>query len=161
MPNTNDSPPSTGQHYAKILVPLDGSNWAEQAIPHAREIARNHGAELLLLTAYQKPMHEYQDQMELAQATSISDQIKARADNYMIGLRNELRAESVNASYVIVEGKPAAAAICDFVAEEGIDLIVLSTHGKTGLARFLFGSVTQKVIQQVRCPVMLIRPDQG
>ncbi len=149
---------SNAQGYKKILVPVDGSDWAERAIPHASRIARNNNAELILLTAYQKPMAEYQDQMALANVTEISDQIRERARNYMLGLRNELRAEGVNASYVIVEGKPPAETICDFVEEEGIDLVVMSTHGRTGLARFLFGSVAQKVLQTVRVPVMLVRP---
>lgn len=151
---------SMSQTYKKILVPVDGSDWAERAIPHASQIARNHNAELVLLTAYQKPMHEYQDQMALANVTPISDQIRDRARNYMQGLRNQLRIEGVNASYVIVEGRPPAETICDFVDDEGIDLVVMSTHGRTGLARFLFGSVTQKVLQTVRVPVMLIHPDQ-
>ena len=69
--NASTGGASTGQRYKKILVPLDGSNWAEQAIPHAREIARNHSAELILFVAYQKPMHEYQDQMALASRSGI------------------------------------------------------------------------------------------
>lgn len=151
---------SMAQNYKKILVPLDGSDWAEKALPHASRIARNHGAELVLLTAYQKPMHEYQDQMALANVTEISDQIRGRANNYMVGLRNNLRSEGLKVSYVIVEGRPPAVTICDFVEEEGVDLVIMSTHGRTGLARFLFGSVAQKVLQTVRVPVMLIRPDQ-
>lgn len=148
------------QNYKKILVPVDGSDWAEKAIPHASRIARNHGAELVLLTAYQKPMHEYQDQMALANVTEISDQIRDRAQNYMVGMRNNLRSEGLKVSYIIIEGRPPAESICDFVEEEGVDLVVMSTHGRTGLARFLFGSVAQKVLQTVRVPVMLIRPDQ-
>ncbi|GAB4575323.1 MAG: universal stress protein [Anaerolineae bacterium] len=156
----SSSAASSPQTYRRILVPLDGSDWSESAIPHAIQIARSHDAEIILLTAYQKPMHEYEDQMALANVTQISDQIRDRARNYMMARRNELRAQGVNASFIIVEGKPPADAICEYVEQENIDLVIMSTHGRTGLARFLFGSVAQKVLQAVRVPVMLIHPDQ-
>jgi nucleotide-binding universal stress UspA family protein len=60
----------------------------------------------------------------------------------------------------MVEGGGVAPAICDFVENENVDLIVMSTHGRSGLLRFLFGSVTHKVIQAVRVPVLLVRPDE-
>ncbi len=150
----------TQTDYTKILVPLDGSGWAERAVPHAAEIARNHDAELVLLHVYQPPMAEYVDQIALAGVTEIADQIRERAESYLVGLRNQLRQQGINASYAVVEGGKPAAVICDFVRDEGIDLVVMSTHGRTGLARFLFGSVAQKVLQSVRVPVMLIRPDE-
>jgi nucleotide-binding universal stress UspA family protein len=146
--------------YSKILVPLDGSTWAERALPHASRIARNHNAELVLLTVYQMPMRDYTDQMALAGVTEISDQLHERAKNYVTSQRNKLRNEGVNASYVLIEGGSPADKICDFVASEDIDLVVMSTHGRSGLARFLFGSVAQKVMQAVRVPVMLIRPEE-
>jgi nucleotide-binding universal stress UspA family protein len=147
------------QPYKKILVPLDGSEWAERALPYAGDIARTHDAELVLLTVYKRPMNDYADQMELASVTEISDQIRERAKNYMVSLRNQLRAEGINVSYIIVEGGTPAETICDYAANEDVDLVVMSTHGRTGLARFLFGSVAHKVLQKVRVPVMLIRPD--
>lgn len=146
--------------YSKILVPLDGSTWAERAIPHAARIARDNNAELILFTVYQLPMREYMDQMALAGVTEISNQIRERAVNYMTSQRNKLRNEGLNASYQLVEGTSPAEKICDFVSAEGVDLVVMSTHGRTGLARFLFGGVAQKVMQAVRVPVMLIRPDE-
>lgn len=147
--------------YHKILVPLDGSGWAERAVPHAARLARNHDAELMLLHVYQPPMHDYADQMALAGVSDIADQVRERAEQYLIGLRNELRQQGVNAQYIIIEGRSPAATICDFVRDEGIDMVVMSTHGRTRLARFLFGSVAQKIIQSVRVPVMLIRPGEA
>lgn len=147
--------------YNRILVPVDGSRWGERALPHAAKIARNHDAELILLTVYKLPMVEYEDQMTLAGATPISDQIRERAVNYMTSVRNQLRQEGVNATYIIVEGTSPAEEIRKYVEAEDIDLVVMSTHGRTGLARFLFGSVANKVLQTVRVPVMLIRPDEA
>ncbi len=146
--------------YRKILVPLDGSGWAERAIPHAMHIARSQGARLILLHVYRPPMYEYIDQIALAGVTEIADQIRERAESYLLGLRNELRQQGLNADYVILEGLSPAAAIADFVKTEGVDLVVMSTHGRTGLARFLFGSVAQKIVQSVSVPVMLVRPDE-
>ena len=50
--------------------------------------------------------------------------------------------------------------LCDYINQEEVDLVVMSTHGRSGLARFLFGSVAQKVMQGVEAPVMLVRPDK-
>ncbi|MBN1963426.1 MAG: universal stress protein, partial [Anaerolineae bacterium] len=97
----------------------------------------------------------------LAGVSEIADQIRERMEHYLIGLRNEQRRQGVNAQFVIVDGISPAASVCDFVQGEGIDMIVMSTHGRGRLARFLFGSVAQKVIQSVRIPVMLIRPDEA
>lgn len=146
--------------YRKILVPLDGSGWAERAIQHAVQIARHHEAELVLLHVYQPPMREYADQMILAGVSELANQIRDRAEQYLIALRNQLRQEGVNANYVVIEGISPAGAIADFVKSEEVSLVVMCTHGRSGLARFLFGSVAQKVLQEVRVPVMLIRPDE-
>ncbi len=145
--------------YHKILVPLDSSDWAERALPHATQAARLHNAEVILLTAIKPSMHNYSDQMALAGVTEISDQIKPGAESYLKGLRYQLRKEGVMARCVIVEGDDPARAICTVARQEAVDLVVMSTHGRKGLARLLYGSVAYQIMRKLRVPVMLVRPE--
>lgn len=61
----------------------------------------------------------------------------------------------------VIEAVGIASQICDYVKEENADLVVMSTHGRSGISRFVFGSVAHKVMQAVDVPVLLIRPDKG
>jgi nucleotide-binding universal stress UspA family protein len=147
--------------YQRIVVPLDGSRWSESAIPRAAELARVHDAELVLLHVYQPRGGDYAGQWALAGQQQIADQAYEQMQEQLIALRNSLRQEGLRAREVIIRGGNPAQAICDYVeTEEGISLVVMSTHGRTGLARWLMGSVAQQVIKNARCPVMLVQPDK-
>lgn len=147
--------------YQKVIVPLDGSRWSESAIPRAAEIARVHDAELILLHVYQSRSGDYAGQWALAGQQEIAEQTFDQASEALIGMRNRLRQEGVRAREVILRGGSPAQTICDFVeSEEGMSMIVMSTHGRTGIARWLMGSVAQSVIKNARCPVTLVHPDK-
>lgn len=147
------------RRYKKILVPLDGSGWAQRAIPHAVEIARFNDGQLVLLHVFRSPLYEYADQLVLAGQDEQINQLREHMRQYLTGLRDELEKEKVNVEVQFLEGSGVAGLICDYVKNEDIDLIVMSTHGRSGLARFLFGSVANQVMQGVRVPVLLVRPD--
>ena len=145
--------------YQKIIVPLDGSGWSESAIPRASEIARVHDAELILLHVYQPKGSDYADQWALAGQHQIAAQAYDEVKDRLVSLRNALRQQGLRAREVLIRASNPAQAICEFVeSEDGISLVVMSTHGRTGLARWLMGSVAQKVIQNGRCPVKLVHP---
>jgi nucleotide-binding universal stress UspA family protein len=148
--------------YHTIVVPLDGSKWSESAIPKATELARTHHAELVLLHIYQSPVSSYADQVALAGQQEMADQAYAQMREQLVSLRNRLRQEGLRAREQLIRGTNPAQAICDFVeAEEGITMIVMSTHGRTGLSRWLLGSVAQKVMKETRYPVTLVHPDKS
>jgi len=143
----------------KIVVPLDGSKWSESAIPKAVEIARQHGAELVLLHVYQSPVRSYADQIAVAGQLLLADQPFEQVRDQLTALRNRLRQEGVRAQVQIVRSNNPAQAICEFAeSEEGISMVVMSTHGRTGLSRWLLGSVAQRVMKDLRCPVTLVNP---
>jgi nucleotide-binding universal stress UspA family protein len=147
--------------YQRIVVPLDGSKWSESAIPRATELARIHDAELTLLHVYQSKSADYAGQWVLAGQQQIAEQSYEQMADQIIALRNRLRQEGLRAREVLIRGGNPAQVICDFVeAEEGISMIVMSTHGRTGLSRWLMGSVAQTVIKNARSPVTLVRPDR-
>jgi nucleotide-binding universal stress UspA family protein len=146
--------------YHKIVVPLDGSGWATRAVSHAARIAKNNDAELILLHVYHSPLAEYRDSLSLANQTTLIDQERERIKNHLISLRTDLRSQGVKVRGHIIDGRDPAINIVKYVLSEGADLVVMSTHGRTGLARFIFGSVAHKVMQSLAVPVLLVRPDQ-
>lgn len=146
--------------YQKIVVPIDGSGWSERAIPHAADIARNNDAEIILLHVFRTPASEYTDQIALGGGDEQVQQMRDQFKQKMVSLRNQLRAEGVKARCQFIEGAGVAPLICDYINDEGVDLVVMSSHGRSGLSRFIFGSVAHKVMQDVSIPVMIVRPDK-
>src|SRR5687768_16153710 len=117
------------KRYKKIVVPLDGSGWAQRAVPHAVDIARANESELILLHVFRPPAAEYIPEIALAGQDEQIQQMREQIKQYLIGLRSELRGEHLTVRTQMVEGVGVAHLICDFVNHEGIDLIVMSTHG--------------------------------
>ncbi len=151
---------SSNGRYKKILVPLDGSGWGARAVPHAVDLARANGAELILLHVFRPPASEYTDQIALAGQEGQIQQMREAMKQYLIGVRSELRGEDIEVRCQVIEGMGVASLICDYIRDEGIDLVVMSTHGRGGIRRFLFGSVTHKVMEAAEVPVLLIHPDK-
>jgi nucleotide-binding universal stress UspA family protein len=151
--------------FNRILVPLDGSTLAERAIPHAEQFARIFGASIILLQVLE-PTSYHENPKAL---DPLSWQIrKAEADVYMQGIaartrenlgENALTSEDRKKSrvdYSIREGKTAEN-IVDFAHAENVDLLVISTHGSSGLSRWNISSVTQKVINLIYLNVLVVR----
>jgi len=151
---------SSPGRYKKIVVPLDGSGWAARAVPHAVDIARANGSELILLHVFRPPAAEYTDQIALAGQEGQIQQMREAMKQYLIGVRSELRAEDIQVRTQVIEGMSVANIICDYINDEGVDLVVISTHGRGGIRRFLFGSVASKIMECARVPVLLIHPDK-
>lgn len=142
----------------RILVPLDGSDLAEKALPQAQALARDNDAEILLLRAIE-PLTDREVATIFVNWES-SDAVYAHrqtaAERYLGEVQAELRATGVSSSVLVDEGH-AADLILDTVEAEDIDLIVMSTHGRSGLARWVYGSVADKVLHEAICPLLLIR----
>lgn len=147
--------------FNRILVPLDGSTLAERAIPHAEQFARIFESNILLLqvldpTSY----HEFPDSVD-----PLSWQIrKTEADMYMSGIAARIRKdlgervgeEKSRVGYSIQEGKTAEN-IVNYAHNAEADLLIICTHGSGGLSKWSISSVTQKVINLIYLPVLLIR----
>jgi nucleotide-binding universal stress UspA family protein len=151
--------------FTRILVPLDGSSLAEGAIPHAELFARIFGASIYLLRVLE-PISYHENP---AAVDPLRWQLhKAEADAYMQGIANTVRKnlgeksmvdeaeKKSRVEYFVREGK-AAENIVDFAHTENIDLLVISTHGSSGLSRWTISSVTQKVINLIYLPVLIVR----
>jgi nucleotide-binding universal stress UspA family protein len=154
--------------YAKVLVPLDGSEVSEQALAHAQSVARAFGARVYLLQVISLS-HEYEavrgggdeslTALEYARDTAreITAARQTRAEAYLAAMATRLEETGIQVDTSVRQGS-ALDNITDFVEVTGIDLIVMSTHGRGGLQRLLVGSVTDRVIRSSHVPVLAIPP---
>lgn len=129
---------------ANVLVPLDGSQLAERAIPYAATLARAAQARLRLL-------HVMPDTPAAAASGKELD-VAARLEM----LAGQLRARDVQATAHTVTGESPATAIVHAASDPPADVVVMSTHGRSGIGRWLYGSVAEAVLQQLDVPVLLI-----
>lgn len=145
--------------YTRILVPLDGSALAERAVSHASKIARAMGAELILAQFVQPPLGGAPEAGQSEEVRAIRD-AGAEANAYLAGIAGRLSGEGCNSVRVeIREGAPAEG-ILGLAHNDDVDLIVMCTHGRTGLSKMLMGSVAEKVMLTTKRPVMLVKPER-
>jgi nucleotide-binding universal stress UspA family protein len=145
--------------YRKILLPLDGSAIAAQALPHAQELASQAGAELVLLQVIPEPNDALgiTPEFQITQPGIVREQAQLdHAGRQLQRLADDLALHKIPARVMLDVGEPATK-ILDYASAHDIDLIVMSTHGRTGLARWTYGSVASKVISAAPCPVLLVR----
>ena len=132
--------------YEKILVPLDGSELAEVALPYAEELAGRLGSEVTLIYVSDSADDQYQYMQKMVEAT------KYGAERYL----EKAEGKSIKVEPVILVGHPAEQ-IVDYADKEDIGLIVMATHGRSGIRRWALGSVADKVVRATKRPVVLIR----
>ncbi len=144
--------------YTKILVPLDGSALAERAIQHAVEVARGTGAEIVLLQAVQAPLGKAPEAGQSEEIASIREAVQ-QASAYLEVVASKLVKEGVKVRTVVTDGA-ADSSILAFAHNENVDLLVMSTHGRTGLSKAVMGSVAERVTLATKRPVMLVKPER-
>jgi MFS family permease/nucleotide-binding universal stress UspA family protein len=138
----------------RILVPLDGSETSEAVLAHARKLAKADGSELVLLQVANSTAEIFNDP---AIAADDLQSVASADKSYMEGLLARLKSEGVLASVEIRQG-PIAETILDVAVEMKVDMIAMSTHGRTGLQKLLMGSITEWMIKNSPVPVLVIRP---
>lgn len=144
--------------YAKILVPLDGSALAERAVHHAVEIASGKDTEIILLQVIHDPLAEVPEAGQEAELKAATEAVNiAKAYLNMVAAR--VQKEGVKVRSVVLEGTPDGA-ILGFAHDEEVDLLVMSTHGRTGFSKAIMGSVAEKVALTTRRPVVLVKPER-
>lgn len=145
--------PVVPQH---LVIPLDGSKFAEEALPLAEALCRAYGARLTLLSRVKvggllRALPGVAAQRRLAKAGHIG----RRA--YLLRTARQLRGSGIEVDYTVGTGK-VADLINALVADQGVDMVVTSTHGRSGVHRLLIGSVAMSITQAVNQPVVLVRP---
>ncbi len=136
--------------FGTILVPLDGSDLAEAILPQVGDLARAHGAELLLLRVALAHAVPGTDPTE-GQARAVQE-----AEQYLAALASDLKGKGLRVSSVVRYGQ-AANEILAHADAHNVDLIAMSTHGRTGVGRWVLGSVAEKVLRAAKTPLLLVR----
>jgi len=138
----------------RILVPLDGSKVSEQALARARSLASATESEIVLLTAIAR-----QERWANADTPTWEAEEEATATGYLDVLKRELHDAGIRVSARVVWGRPADV-IRQVADEANASLIVMTTHGRSGVARLLIGSVADNVLRTAERPLMLVRAQQ-
>jgi len=134
--------------YSKIIVTLDGSVYAERALPHAEALAKGLSVKLVLLQVV--PYPTVQDQ-------AVEGDWAKEDRDYMGGLSEGLKSRGVDTEIEVLWG-PVAQKIVEYADADEQALLVMGSHGRTGLARLAFGSVTEAVLHDVKTtPVLVCR----
>jgi len=142
--------------YHRILVPLDGSERAEAILSHVEDLAQHYDATLLLLQVVRLLLPGGEFARDAIIAAQVFEEQLARARAYLQQIQARLAKQGVRAEVQVVQGGTVAEILK--VAEEGnVDLIAMASHGRSGLARVFYGSVTAGVIHRVDRPLLLVR----
>jgi nucleotide-binding universal stress UspA family protein len=141
--------------YKKVLVPLDGSALAEKVLPHVSALAKATGAEVTLITVIQLTMGASASKLEAAPEAH-NRALMAEAQLYLQKVQRDLKNQWVAAHYFALEGD-IAGEIITYGEQKGFDLIAMATHGRSGVDRFIMGSIAEKVVRSTVKPVLLIR----
>jgi nucleotide-binding universal stress UspA family protein len=150
--------------YKRMLVPLDGSELSESSLEHAKAIAVRFAVPEVILLRVVEPLSTLAV-AELAGAgadwLSKAEQMnEAEAKDYLAKLDDKLKKEGIATRAVLVRGR-AAEAILDYTSKNKVDLIVMSTHGRSGVSRWVMGSVADKVLAHTSVPIFIISPSAG
>lgn len=152
--------------FQKIVVLLDGSELAEQVLPHVEVIIGGRGSDVRLLSVVPAPTPVAIAVAEIYPAYATTDFLAGEAEEreriqqelsrYLEGVAERLRPVAASVQTVVRSGQ-AAEEILRYAEETQADLIAMSTHGRSGISRWVYGSVADKVLRGAECPVLLVR----
>jgi nucleotide-binding universal stress UspA family protein len=146
--------------YQKILVPLDGSKLAECALDHVRNMAgEGMVGEVTLLNVVNVSLMGYGEYPGPMNIVAIRDNLMAESGKYLADVESRLSAERIKVKSISLEGSRPADVISEYARKNGMELIIIATHGYTGLKRLMLGSVALGVLHESHIPVLLIRPE--
>jgi nucleotide-binding universal stress UspA family protein len=145
--------------YRTLLVPLDGSSFAEHALPCALAIARRAQAEILLVSVVTPLAEAYVEGLYFSTA-DLQTQLTTQQESYLAGVSRKLRDRAdVPVRSQVLHGE-VAATLDELINKGGADLVVMATHGRGALGRFWLGSVADEMLRHVNVPLLLVRPHE-
>ncbi len=140
----------------KILCPVDFSPGAKAALTYAEDLAKRVGAELYLVHAYENPVYVLPMSGYVGPTAEILSGIRQQIDNEMARWKQDVAKQGLGVRADVLEGAPYRV-VLDAAAEYKPDLIVMGTHGRTGIAHVVIGSVAERVVRMATCPVLTVR----
>ncbi|MBN1644328.1 MAG: universal stress protein [Dehalococcoidales bacterium] len=147
--------------FGKILLPLDGSKIGEAALSYVNEIAQKLQGEVILLSVIESGQHVHtiggRDYIRFTEQQVES--MRSEANEYLAATSKKLSDKGIKVRSVMKDGN-AAKGIIDFAKENDIRLIAMSSHGKSGMREWVFGSISNKVLQTGKVPILLVRSSE-
>ena len=140
----------------KVLVPIDFSDYSKNALKYAAEFAKHFKAKMYLIYVVEPIIYPADFSMGQVAIPSTDIDVTKRAEEELQNLVKLLIDPSVQVETIIKTGKPFFE-INDTATEKDIDLIIIATHGHTGVEHLLFGSTAEKVVRKAPCPVLTLR----
>jgi nucleotide-binding universal stress UspA family protein len=145
--------------YRTILVPLDGSGRAERILAHVGELARRCDSTIVLLRVVEPDLNALRSTGAPADFyTGLIERLEEEARSYLAGVQGELRAANLQVRAVVERGS-VVTTIIEVAAREAADLVAMASHGRSGLPRVFYGSVTAGVLHRVDRPILVVRAD--
>jgi nucleotide-binding universal stress UspA family protein len=146
------------ENITRILVPVDFSFHAERAFSYATTLAHRFAATLGLLHVVEDPFvtGAWNSEVYVPNVAELLEELIASAEQQLATLRESAAALGLTAETAVITGRPAHA-IVEHANEGGFDLIVMGTHGRSGLSHAVMGSVAERVVRKAPCPVLTVR----
>jgi nucleotide-binding universal stress UspA family protein len=144
-----------------ILLPTDFSECGNYALSHAAAMARKFGASIICLNVIEPivPTVGYSGMTEPLPIADIAEQLEDSAERELPKIAECEEFAGLNVEELVVHGE-AASEIVRVAREREVDLIVIASHGRTGLGRIIFGSTAESVVRHASCPVLVVKPPQ-
>lgn len=142
--------------FQRILTPIDFSEHSKKAISYAKVMAESYGAKLQILHVIEENIHPAFYASGKSSIFELIPNIKEKSEQALRQLFNDAPGPKVDAAFHVVEGR-ANQEIVKFAEKNGSDLIVIATHGLTGIEHLLLGSVAEKVVRMASCPVFTVK----
>ena len=141
-----------------ILVATDFSKASELALDATRILALQNDAKVTLVHVFDpRPPLSVLPGGDVGEASAHEKDLRERIHAELVRLREEKLGDVAHAKVAVVASNSAADGICRYAEKENVDMIVLSTHGRTGISHLLIGSVAEKVVRHATCPVLTLR----
>jgi len=148
--------------YKKVMVPLDGSELAECVFPHLETIAKGcqPPAEVIVVQAVEPLSVPYGIEVfqfsSLQQVEAFETHRKTEAEKYLTKVVARLKKTGIKARAEVIYGK-AGEALSDYATKNNVDLVIIATHGRSGISRWVLGSVANRIVHSARAPVLMVR----
>jgi nucleotide-binding universal stress UspA family protein len=145
--------------YQHILIPTDGSEIAEHAVTNGLSLAKSLGAKVSVIIVEEPfdwlSVSETKAQQALGELAKHAQQIKTHATSVLIGVAHAAQQAGLSCDTIQVDNEQPYKAIIATAADRGCDLIVMASHGRSGLSAIVLGSVTNKVLTHTKTPVLV------
>ena len=150
--------------YKKILVPLDGSKLAECALPHVEALAKGCGTKKVILVSVTERVQGYRAFEDPSQplgqqlAPEAYGKLEQQAQRYLGNIAKAMEAKGIKVDTEVLLGDPAEEIVI-YAKHPGCDIIVMSSHGRSGIHRWTHGSVADRVFRGSPVPVLMVKAD--